>query len=220
MRRQGGQRRNLDDDAPPVIVSPKKALAIGDSNAVWEFYDRGFKCIQQTACKEMGKALIKIIAPKKQANNPYTKGDATAPDWWPRPWGPGEKDRVRHVEPDHLWKKGLSLLLDPPPGTLKIVSDKRPERVHLLKHILRLIIEPATQPLSMHKLEGLTVAKMEAAAFESLAAWFGDKKKPENAMKRPILKEIFKVAKMEERYKRHEIGMSPLWSRVREACSY
>lgn len=53
------------------------------------------------------------LAPKKQANNPYTKGDATAPDWWPKPWGPGKKDKTRHIEPDHMWKNGvyLSLLL-------------------------------------------------------------------------------------------------------------
>lgn len=89
-----------------------------------------------------------------------------------------------------------------------------------MKHILRLIIDPKTQPPSMQKLEGLTVAKMEIAAIESLAVWFGDKKKPENAMKKPILKEIFKVAKMEERYRRDEIGMPALWSRVRQASSY
>ena len=79
-----------------------------------------------------------------------------------------------------------------------------------MKHILRLIIDPSTQPPGMQKLEGLTVAKMETVAFESLTVWFEDKKKPENAMKKPILKEIFKIAKMEERYKRNEIGMPPV----------
>ncbi len=54
------------------------------------------------------------------------------------------------------------------------------------------------------------MAKMETVAFESLTVWFEDKKKPENAMKKPILKEIFKIAKMEERYKRNEIGMPPV----------
>lgn len=101
-------RRQLDDIAPPVVMNSKKALTIGDSEAVLNFYDRGFKCIQQTACKEVAKAFVKIIAPKKQANFPYVKGDAAAPDWWPKPWGPGEKDRARHVEPDHMWKKGTA----------------------------------------------------------------------------------------------------------------
>lgn len=100
-------RRAQDDDAPPIIASSKKPLEIGDSEAVLEFYDRGFKAIQQTACKEVAKAFIKVICPKKQANFPYRKGSETAPDWWPEPWGPGEKDMARHVEPDHLWKRGL-----------------------------------------------------------------------------------------------------------------
>jgi len=105
-RRQGAMRRDLDDDAPPVVTNARKTIVIGDSEAVLNFYDRGFKCIQQTACKEVAKAFIKIIAPKKQATNPYTGGYATAPDWWPKATGPGEKDRVRHVEPDHQWKRG------------------------------------------------------------------------------------------------------------------
>ncbi|KAL2164205.1 hypothetical protein VTH06DRAFT_3421 [Thermothelomyces fergusii] len=186
-RKQGMMRRQLDDVAPPVVMNSKKALTIGDSEAVLNFYDRGFKCIQQTACKEVAKAFVKIIAPKKQANFPYVKGDAAAPDWWPKPWGPGEKDRARHVEPDHMWKK---------------------ERVHLLKHILRLIIDPETQPPSIRKLGTIPVARLEAAAMDSLAEFFADPNKPKNAKKKPILKELFRVAKMEERYKRNEIDGS------------
>jgi hypothetical protein len=100
-------RRDDDDDAPPIIASSKKAIEIGDSDTVLEFYDRGFKAIQQTACKEVAKAVIKVICPKKQALYPYRKGAASAPDWWPKPSGPDDKDIVRHVEPDHLWKRGM-----------------------------------------------------------------------------------------------------------------
>lgn len=106
-RRSRAVGRDLDDDVPPVISSSRKAIEIGNSEAVREFYAQRLKCIQQTACKIMAKAIIKLIAPKKQAINPYTKGDGMAPAWWPRPWGPGEKDKVRHVEPDHQWKQGL-----------------------------------------------------------------------------------------------------------------
>lgn len=101
-------QRELDNDDPPVITTSRKAIQIDRSDEVWDFYDQHFKCVQQTACKHIAKAFVKVIAPKKQANNPYTRGDDMAPDWWPKPWGPGEKDKVRHVEPDHLWKKGLS----------------------------------------------------------------------------------------------------------------
>ncbi|PVH69812.1 hypothetical protein DL98DRAFT_438285 [Cadophora sp. DSE1049] len=39
-----------------------------------------------------------------------------------------------------------------------------------------------------------------------MSNWFCDTEHPENEAKRPFLKEIFKVARMEERYKTGEIG--------------
>lgn len=45
---------------------------------------------------------------------------------------------------------------------------------------------------------------------EAMSNWFNDKDHPDNATKRPFLKEIFKVAKAEERYKNGEIGKSSL----------
>ncbi|KAK4123395.1 hypothetical protein N657DRAFT_656640 [Parathielavia appendiculata] len=183
-RRQGALRRDQEDDVPPVIGNTKRALVIGDSNEVLKFYDHRFRCIQQSACKEIAKAFVKVIAPKKQANNPYTKRDASAPDWWPKPSGPGEKGKVRHIEPDHQLKS---------------------ERITVLKHILRMIIDPATRTPSVQKLGDITVAKLESAAMEALSNFFGDTSKPKNAKKKPILKELFKVAKMEEKYMRNEI---------------
>ncbi|KAJ4288325.1 hypothetical protein N0V88_007363 [Collariella sp. IMI 366227] len=100
-------RGDIDEDAVPVITTSKRPLAIGITNDMWEFYDHRFKYIGQIACKEIAKAFIKVVAPKKQANNPYTGGDRTAPSWWPEPWGSGAKDKVRHIEPDHQWKTGL-----------------------------------------------------------------------------------------------------------------
>jgi hypothetical protein len=41
---------------------------------------------------------------------------------------------------------------------------------------------------------------------DSLSAFFTDRRKPENAKKKDILKELFKVAKMEEKYKQGEIS--------------
>jgi hypothetical protein len=75
-----------------------------------------------------------------------------------------------------------------------------------LRDILRYITNPATRPPSIQKLGVITVAKLEVAAFDSLENWFADPNKPKNARKRPILKELFRVAKMEEKYLRNEIG--------------
>ena len=69
-----------------------------------------------------------------------------------------------------------------------------------------MVINPKTQPPSIQKVEGLSVAKLEAAAMDSLTTWFNDKSRPKNAKKKHILKELFKVAKLEERYLRNEIG--------------
>ena len=101
--------QHADDDAP-VVKTTKKTLVIGNSEQIKEFYVQRFTCIQQTACKSIGKAFVKTISSKKQATNPYTGGDATAPAWWPKPWGPGERDKVRHREPDHQWKRGSNLV--------------------------------------------------------------------------------------------------------------
>jgi hypothetical protein len=99
-------RRNADADSAPVVVHSKVGLQIGDAEAVERFYETRLKAVQQTACKELAKAFVKIIAPKKQARNPYTGGLDTAPDWWPKRCGPAGKDEVRHREPDHLFKPG------------------------------------------------------------------------------------------------------------------
>lgn len=100
-------RRGPDDDDPPVTTLSKRSLSVGDTDALWNFYGQRFKGIQQNACKLIAKAWVKAVAPKKQTNNPYTAGDDKAPDWWPKRWGPTKEDRVRHIEPDHLLKKGM-----------------------------------------------------------------------------------------------------------------
>ncbi len=102
-------RRTLairSDEAPGKIQSTKKSIEICDSQAIWDLYDERFRNLQQSACKIIAKAWIKLIEPRKQSNHPYTGSDAKAPEWWPKPWGPTKEGKVRHKEPDHLHKHG------------------------------------------------------------------------------------------------------------------
>ncbi|KAM0496099.1 hypothetical protein ACHAP8_007664 [Fusarium lateritium] len=174
-----------DDDIPMTVATTiRKCIKIGNSLEVGLFYDQRFKNCQQTACKLMAKAWVKAVEPKKQSTHPYTGSDEKAPDWWPKPWGPTKEDKVRHKEPDHLYKR---------------------ERVHLLNHILRMIVEPnARQHPDIQKLK-LNVQKLEEITIEALSGFFADKDNPANAKKRPFLNEIFKVAREEERLKLGEI---------------
>lgn len=107
-KRNRGYRRMAaeEDDVPTVSTGSKRGLKIGDSQEVWKLYDQRFRNCQQTACKLIAKAWVKVVEPKKQTNHPYTGSDEKAPDWWPKPWGPTKEQKVRHKEPDHLYKRG------------------------------------------------------------------------------------------------------------------
>jgi len=69
-----------------------------------------------------------------------------------------------------------------------------------------MVTEPVERQHSSVQKVNLNVKKLEDAAMEMMAPWFNDNSTPENATKRPYFKEIFKVAKLEERYKNGEIG--------------
>lgn len=188
--RASGLRREtieyMDEDVipTPTTASSKRAIVISNEKELWDFYDQRLKNCQQNACKLMAKAWIKAVEPKKQSTHPYTGKDERAPDWWPQPWGDTKEEKVRHKEPDHLYKR---------------------ERLHLLNHILRMIVQPnERQHRDIQKLH-LNVAKLEEITNEALSSFFTDKDNPANAKKRPYLKEIFKVAYQEERYRAGQI---------------
>jgi hypothetical protein len=92
-----------EDQTPAPIVAAHKGIKLDNEVDLWNFYGQRFKNCQQTACKMMAKAWIKAVEPKKQSNHPYTGSDEKAPDWWPRPQ---QGEKVRHKEPDHLFKRG------------------------------------------------------------------------------------------------------------------
>ncbi|KAK0100427.1 hypothetical protein ONS95_008375 [Cadophora gregata] len=178
----GSQYREKSSEEIPVAQSTTRHdMEIGDDAKVDAYYRQRFKDMQQTACKIIGKVFVKLLEPKKQTHHPYTKGDENAPPWWPSTTG---KDACRHKEPDHLLKH---------------------ERIQLLAHIIQMIVKPTDkQHPCIQKLD-LNVKKLESATMEMMSPWFSDKENPGHELRRPFLKEIFKVAKIQERYKRGEI---------------
>lgn len=105
-RQRPVEMQRSDDDRMLGIPRSRTSLIIGNSDAVWNFYETEFKACQQKACKLIAKAWIKEVEPKKQSTHPYAGGDEKAPEWWPKPWGSRVSDKVRHKEPDHLYKQG------------------------------------------------------------------------------------------------------------------
>ena len=72
-----------------------------------------------------------------------------------------------------------------------------------------MVVEPnAKQHADIQKLN-LNIAKLEDVTMDALSSFFLDKENTNNSKKKPYLREIFKVAKFEERYKNGEIGKRP-----------
>ncbi|TVY33082.1 Uncharacterized protein LOCC1_G008671 [Lachnellula occidentalis] len=188
-RVSGKRKRNhylADEDTPIPPVQKFQHLVIGDEVEVGKFYFLRFKDLQQSACKVMGKAFVKLVEPKKQTHHPYTRGADKAPGWWLPTKG---ENGCPHREPDHLL---------------------RPQRIRLLVHILRMIVEPNHKQNENIRQQELNVKILEEVTWEAMSNWFNDKEHPENAAKRPFLKEIFKVAKFEERYKNDATATVPI----------
>lgn len=68
------------------------------------------------------------------------------------------------------------------------------------------VLPVAKQHPDIQKLH-LNVVKLEEATNEALSSFFADKDAPNNARKRPYLREIFLLARNEEKYLLDEIGM-------------
>ncbi|KAJ5743785.1 hypothetical protein N7533_008655 [Penicillium manginii] len=94
-------------------------ISIRDKDFLRRYYEKIFQNLQQTNCRVLAKAYVKLVEPRKQVNFPYNgrkivagqtqqlDPDDTKPPWWPT--------GVSHREPDHLPKA---------------------ERIRLLVHIL------------------------------------------------------------------------------------
>lgn len=77
---------------------PQDWLIISNTDDVTAYYETRLGQLQQTQCKEISKAWIRVVEPKKMARHPYKSAEKSKPSWWPA--------EIRHKEPDHLRKPG------------------------------------------------------------------------------------------------------------------
>jgi hypothetical protein len=92
------------------LESQEAVLSIKDTKFLRRYYEKVFQNVQQTNCRVLAKAFVKLVEPKKQVKYPYNGRKVVAgeirqlnpeeskPPWWP--------PKVRHREPDHLLKAG------------------------------------------------------------------------------------------------------------------
>ncbi|KAB8075909.1 hypothetical protein BDV29DRAFT_189797 [Aspergillus leporis] len=136
--------------AEPVEEMPVSTnmvgIEIGDTEKILEYYENALKHFQQLNCRQIAKAFIKFIEPRKQVKHPYNggkpragaasgeKGDPekTKPEWWPA--------GVVHKEPDHLRKEQrirLLIHIVRKLGKFGITPEKLQEVAHDSKRQLR-----------------------------------------------------------------------------------
>ncbi len=72
---------------------------------------------------------------------------------------------------------------------------------------MKMMVDPEQQPPEIRSRE-ISMAKLEAITLDSLTTLA--KNNAKYLTKKPIVKELFRVAKMEARYKRNEIGQFEL----------
>lgn len=107
------RRRELWTEGHSSAVQ-RTTIPANDKGLLRRYYEQVFQTLQQTNCRVIAKAWVKIIEPRKQLQFPYNgrkvvadktiqfSPEETKPPWWP----PG----VRHREPDHLPKIGKKII--------------------------------------------------------------------------------------------------------------
>ena len=173
-----------------------------------EYYDKTFRSINQLCCKDILKAWIRVSHQRKQSTHPYNggkekkvskekeeyiyNGNLKKPDYWPcdADW---ESKGVRHTEPDHLYKRGLSFYQLAPIFVLTSFL----ERLKLLPHLLQYTNKVSTDAnFSLEKM----IKSTESIHLD------GDSKKHWKPEYLERLKEIYWVRGKEMQYEKEEIG--------------
>jgi hypothetical protein len=76
----------------------------------------------------------------------------------------------------------------------------------LLVHIIKIIVQPQEKRVLSLGKRDLTTEKLREATMVAMNNWLFDEEHPEDAVKRRLLEELFRVARAEEKYKNGEIG--------------
>lgn len=107
---EGIRRRKNFWSEESGLGNQKASIAVKDKDVLRRYYEKVFQNLQQTNCRVIAKAYVKLVEPRKQVNYPYNgrkivagstrqlSPDETKPPWWP--------SGVSHREPDHLPKIG------------------------------------------------------------------------------------------------------------------
>lgn len=199
---------------PNMRGNQKAFISIRDKDFLRRYYEKIFQNLQQTNCRVLAKAYVKLVEPRKQVNFPYNgrkivagqtqqlDPDDTKPPWWPT--------GVSHREPDHLPKAGKELapfLLSSslfffargsrPPAvillaraSLKCLLIRLKERIRLLVHIL----------CELRTSYGITARKLKASDQPI-------RRQILPAERLDILDEIYQVREEEEKFLDQVTGM-------------
>ncbi|KAJ5814560.1 hypothetical protein N7474_006337 [Penicillium riverlandense] len=109
------RRSNARNEESNTTSDSRVMISVRDADLLGRYYKKAFENLQQTNCRVLAKAYIKLVEPRKQVNYPYNgrkivagtprqlDPNETKPPWWP--------SGVSHREPDHLPKSERIRLL-------------------------------------------------------------------------------------------------------------
>lgn len=190
-----------DEDATEEYIGAETELWQIRVEDLGDYYVKNFRSLNQLCCKDILKAWIRYCHEHKQSDNPYNggkdaersmaeygeknKGQLSKPDYWPSNKG------LRHTEPDHLHKHGLSVYQVAP--TLLLLTIIL-ERLELLPHLLK-------SEGKGYKDADFCLEKLQKST--DGIDQRGDRWTP---AKLEQLDEIYRVRRKEREYERGEIG--------------
>ncbi|KAJ5930231.1 hypothetical protein N7466_005724 [Penicillium verhagenii] len=132
---QTTQRAQPWNEETTLASSLKSLICVRDKEFLLRYYEKVFQNLQQTNCRVLAKAYVKLVEPRKQVNYPYNgrkivdgrtqqlNPEETKPPWWPL--------GVSHREPDHLPKAALYS-----PSLEMLTISLFEERIRLLVYLL------------------------------------------------------------------------------------